>query len=521
MNDIVSPDPGSIYSPTPLQLSSSRDHLSDAARRIRAIDNSFPQSVLKQVFSTPITTPIKAQSPSSPTMASLDEIMAAKGLLKLAGVTIPPRQLTTQVPSITVTTPPTPPNSQAGAEQDDSTLNENGKRGPTDEGEQPPAKRPAPAPIDSRTHFRKKYVEVKPLGSGDNGEAIAAILRSDLVDITSKHRDRNSPAFFANVRSKLVAAKFAKVDNLEGDLSNEIEFLSEKFPMRHESFTYHLDSHLDGDCQWLALPYFDGGSLESFVKKFPHDLTISFRWHIMSEMAGALLFLYFGVTDPKLLPEKTPDWSDWPKIVQGDMFTGNTLLGPPAANDMTGFPRCIVADFGRACTIEDIFEMDDTNVGACTMESRRQQAILDINELGKMIMNIHADYLIAKNPCSHSKNLVDLKHWKPDPECAICQKIRHGADQPKGDEETFGIWNGALRYWDAEKETGSDVYFLLMDIVRGANKFKMQTYQPLTAEAKAYLETPHISYQDLRRALGVVNRPIAKPRSRLSKVRGG
>lgn len=453
-------------------------------------------------------------------MASLDEIMAAEGLLKLANAFIPPRQLTSQIPVITVTVPPTPPNSQAGAEKDDSTLNENGKRGATDEGEQPPAKRPAPAPIDSRTHFRKKYVEVKPLGSGDNGEAIAAILRSDLVDITAKHQDRNSPAFFADIRSKLVAAKFAKIDNLEGDLSNEIEFLSAKFPKRHDSFTYHLDSHLDGDCQWLALPYFDGGSLEAFVKKFPHDLTLSFRWHIMSEMAGALLFLYFGITDPKTAPEKKPDWYDWPKIVQGDLFKGNTLLGPPSPTDTTGFPRCVVADFGRACTIEDVFDMDETNEGALTMEFRRQQVILDINELGKMIMNIHADYLIAKNPCQHSKGLVDLKHWKPDPECAICRKIRDGANKPEGEEETFGILNGGLRVWEAEKEDGSDVYSVLMDIVHAADKFKRQTYQPFSAEAKAYLETPRISDQDLRRALGVINRPIAKPRSRLGRVQG-
>ena len=95
---------------------------------------------------------------------------------------------------------------------------------------------------------------------------------------------------------------------------------------------------------WDRNLYAVGGGVLGFIKDFPKDLTLSLRWHMVANMAEALLFL-FKIEEVNDLPASAPQSLE---ITHGDIFVGSTLLGKPDIHDANGFSTCVLADFGRA-----------------------------------------------------------------------------------------------------------------------------------------------------------------------------
>ena len=99
----------------------------------------------------------------------------------------------------------------------------------------------------SRVHFNERYCEVKFLGSGDNGDTYAAICKENAATILAKHDFLKTKASYNELRENLVAVKFYKDNNVEGDLQNEIEFLNNSFTESHLNMTAAIDSHWDSN----------------------------------------------------------------------------------------------------------------------------------------------------------------------------------------------------------------------------------------------------------------------------------
>lgn len=478
---------------------------------------------------------------------SKDIMAAVYGMLKLASSSsCPPetQQLIVQIPSIYVS-PPTEPQALAGAQAGDS--NANGKRRNLVSDDLPPTKRVAPTPTNmltvSKDHFRTKYIDLKPLSEGDNGETHAAILKSDLIDIVAAHGDDRSQAFFDAVRDKLVAVKFAKPNNVEGDLSNEIDFFTKKFPHQHKSINARIDSHLDGKCQWLVLPYASGGALLGFQRKHPGDINLSFRWHLAAQIVEALLFLFFGVEDANNLLQKAPQAT---MVYHGDIFVGNTLLGPPRPDDPTGFPSVIVSDFGRANDMNGHISKPLRSLRLQKSRMRRLQ-VADINQLGNVLHGLCQRYLQAKSPCvlsqgSENKEADDDDDFEDDEDdpkdgkddceddsvngeddseeeaCPGCVAVMAAMDDPEDPEALFVEWMEKLTNFGYYKEDFSDAYGFLCEFLRVAKQQKAATFEPMSAEAIARLNTPFVSNENLRRALEILDRRMLKPQSKLSML---
>ncbi|KAK5683343.1 hypothetical protein LTS10_004874 [Elasticomyces elasticus] len=177
----------------------------------------------------------------------------------------------------------------------------------------------------SKDSFKLRHYIIKPLGSGDN-----------------ESQGRHDASYYAALRRKVVVVKFAKDDNLEGDLTNEITMLRDVLTTPNPYFTTAIDTFLCGPMQWLTLPYLRGGNVMSFLLDHPEDATLGFRWHAGACVARATLFLLYGITNTN---ESMP--VDGQKLIShGDLFSCNLLIdGASATPDR--YPNIIVADWGR------------------------------------------------------------------------------------------------------------------------------------------------------------------------------
>ena len=190
----------------------------------------------------------------------------------------------------------------------------------------------------SQAHYRQNNITVKLLGAGDNGTAYAAISKADANMIIAKHCG-SAQALHDKIRSELQAVKFAKETNLEGDLSNEVKFLTKAVTVKHPRITPALDSHLDGKTQYSALPFCSGGNLQRFIDKHGASLPVAFVWHVGVQLTEAVCFLL-----------------QHPGVAHCDIWSENTLLRPTTDADADSafgnYPDAVVADFGRAIKIE-------------------------------------------------------------------------------------------------------------------------------------------------------------------------
>ncbi|KAI7165027.1 hypothetical protein KC352_g26263, partial [Hortaea werneckii] len=231
----------------------------------------------------------------------------------------------------------------------------------------------------SQVHFNRTNITISYLGGGDNGQAYTAIPKYAADKLIATH-GRRSQALYDSIRNQLIAVKFHKADNWEGDLKQEIDFLSTKFTVRHPLYTPCLAAHYDGHVQWLALPYLNGGTLHSFAKKHAPLLGVSFLWHVGLQMAEAVSLLHCGITDCA----KSVRDPGLRSVFHADIWDQNVLVRPVGSSSSCSygnFPDLVLADFGRA---EDIPE------SACEEYRARYERIQvgDIVAIGEMLTDL-------------------------------------------------------------------------------------------------------------------------------------
>ena len=232
---------------------------------------------------------------------------------------------------------------------------------------------------NSHRHYRQLYHEVKYISSGDNGETFAAIKKTDADKIAARHQHLKTEAYFDELRYHLVAVKLCKDYFIENDLEQEIIFLTHSLKVRHPCFTSCLNVCLDDKqgIQWLALSFISGGDLSDFVDDMPHALSLSFRWHVASQLCEALLVLLYGVTTPSA---QMPAMG-WPLVAHGDIFLGNLLLRPNGSFGV--FPDIVIADFGRAAEYRENDEeylraqVHDIHCIAMVLDNLKESSVRD------------------------------------------------------------------------------------------------------------------------------------------------
>ena len=127
-------------------------------------------------------------------------------------------------------------------------------------------------------------------------------------------------------RSRLVVAKLYKRRNDGEDLRSEIAFLdSPHLHSGHKAITKLLDNHVDGETQWLTLPFTSGGDLRSLVEGCWADLSLSSQWHVDLQLVQTLAYLHFGITDTQTMHIE----KHWPLLYHDCLHTGNVLLRTP------------------------------------------------------------------------------------------------------------------------------------------------------------------------------------------------
>ncbi|KAK3679948.1 hypothetical protein LTR78_000325 [Recurvomyces mirabilis] len=190
-------------------------------------------------------------------------------------------------------------------------------------------------PNPSMEHFKQRYVLIHRLGAGDNGETYAA----NTKDHANRMLGLKRLGYPISLNTKdVVVVKFYKPNNLEGDLTNEITFMTESMRGTHSLLTHAIDPHYD------ALPYCNGGTLQSFIAKHEDAITTSFIWHVGLQLVQAACYLHFGIRDLNRMETVR----DWPRVYHADTYTCNILL--KADEDPSLFPDVVIADFGRART---------------------------------------------------------------------------------------------------------------------------------------------------------------------------
>ena len=360
--------------------------------------------------------------------------------------------------------------------------------------------------LDSDAHLKQRYIDIKYLGEGDNGVACAAISRAEAKKVLTKHNSKVSPALFDDLRNNLVVVKLAKDNNLEGDLTNEIEVLAGDLSAAHPSIprtiTRAVDSHLDGSTQWLALPYCNGGALTDFIHNSRQDLTLGFRWHMGAQLIESLLFLQFGVTNAEATFEDTLK-AGHPAFYHGDVYCCNILLRPDVHG---GYPDIVLADFGRAITLDDNdFEQsseDDhaypilgDNAYCWLADDVRHVAWLlnDLQDREKCYLECK-DYTHDGPSCGHTP--FDDRLSKPY--CKSCEEFEKNFKKTRANvERLFKDEVQKLGEFSPKKHDRSDAFKLLTDFLKVAVQQREKTRLPMTAETAAGLAHPGVSNRDL------------------------
>ncbi|KAK4544222.1 hypothetical protein LTR36_004432 [Oleoguttula mirabilis] len=339
----------------------------------------------------------------------------------------------------------------------------------------------------SQAHHARKHMLVKFLGAGDNGDTFAALSKADADRIIAKHNAYNilTPAFFNELRAAVTAVKFYKPSNLEGDLQNEIDFLTKTITTKHPRITPCLDSHVRGASQSLTLPFCSGGNLVSFCKHAA-AFTPSFIFHVGMQLTEAASLLLFGITD---CDNMTPA-PEHPTVYHGDVWAGNTLLTLPG-NGQSGFgnfPNVVMADFGRATKLHE-------NADSTERARHLRRQWTDIDYIGVIMTGLYEDM--------HDKtDVFDVScpaHGVNNGYCADCITATM---QARLTDDILHLW--IVQFSDvayAVNRPITEVIPFLKRFIATAKRQRTLHYRPLSAEAVADLSAEKITDGELSLAL--------------------
>ncbi|KAH9828348.1 hypothetical protein Tdes44962_MAKER09388 [Teratosphaeria destructans] len=325
---------------------------------------------------------------------------------------------------------------------------------------------------DSYQHCSLYYCIIKQLGQGDNGQAYAAISKDAARLAIMKHERKQTQAFFDELRANLVAIKFAKPDNLEGDLTNEIIILTRELTEANPCYTWACNSTSDGPRrQWLALPFCNGGELGHFVHRYPGAVNPGFQWHVLCELVRGVLYIFWGIDRPN----QTAPQVGWPLLTHSDIYTCNLLLSTrsPSFGD---YPSVVIADFGRAEAEEPInpgstsVSVSDDNFNNDVRGSIYLKELTeDIRCIGGVVDDIQAD--VAESG------------------------VQSGVPTAFQVNNMIELVLAQLRVFRARSIVQSIGF--LHAVLEIAIEQRAATYQPMPADAVAFLNAPKVSDREL------------------------
>ncbi|KAI6832222.1 hypothetical protein KC365_g4366 [Hortaea werneckii] len=342
----------------------------------------------------------------------------------------------------------------------------------------------------SQVHFNRTNITISYLGGGDNGQAYTAIPKYAADKLIATH-GRQSQALYDNIRNQLIAVKFHKADNYEGDLKHEIDFLSKKLTVQHPLYTPCLAAHYDdyGHVQWIALPYLNGGTLHSFAKKHAPLLGVSFLWHVGLQMAEAVSLLHCGITDcAKGIRDPSLR-----SVYHADIWSQNVLVRPVGESSSCSygnFPDLVLADFGRA---------DDMPEDACEKEKAgfERTQVADIVAIGEMLTD-----LIELLETERGVGLQDCEFCTAWP-MRGCESRQRGIRCMGSSMERLVWWATCMGRFG---ELGYDLYLnqghdALRDFISLARIERAAQYQPLPAQVVSELVKVKVGNELIEAAL--------------------
>jgi serine/threonine protein kinase len=366
----------------------------------------------------------------------------------------------------------------------------------------------------SHHFFLQSHFELRQIGRGSNGEVFLAIRKNDAQRAWDAYDDHGSrDQLIAELRERLVVAKFVLPGGSAQDIGMEIQFLSHEpfFTSQDaEKFITPLISHETSFSQhrprWLTMPYIPGGDLRTLVKKCWRDLSISLQWHIALATTRSLLWFHFGIDDTSGM-QPAPEW---PTCYFADLHTGNLLLKPDNSPENGGFPSIRLADFGRArrvynssglLSLSEYFPLTKANEQR-EFKQKRQQ---DWCHLGHMLQAILFASKVGRagKYCKHC-DCPNCSHC-PDPDCDECVRIirMYGLAPELTDSEKL-LYEYAGKWMNYRTYDGDE------NLLRSAKEFidtavreRAATYIPLAESVKAHQSKEHVSNDELLQAIGL------------------
>ncbi|KAK5701133.1 hypothetical protein LTR17_022855 [Elasticomyces elasticus] len=204
----------------------------------------------------------------------------------------------------------------------------------------------------SRAHFRDTHIEMQKLDAGGFGIVYLAVKKNtDPLQNSTIQSTAPTP-------DSVVVVKYCIPNRYErhdatpaSSLRTEIRIMKQlNGSHAHHGILSLVDSHVDGQTQWLTTPYLAGGSLCKFIESHPNAIRIPFIWHVVYSITESLLYMYFGIKSEDLAGVKEADKS-WEPISHNYLHTGNVFLRPASdqhQHQFSNFPRLVIADFGES-----------------------------------------------------------------------------------------------------------------------------------------------------------------------------
>ncbi len=174
----------------------------------------------------------------------------------------------------------------------------------------------------AHAHIQQRYLEIKQVGHGTEGQVIACIPRDAVRSAL-----RSAPSTLSHaLRDSVNVVKYLSPNSTVFDTLAEVDALPN---IPAHSFVGGFVELDHDDKIWLTMPFYAGGNVQGFFQKIGESVPVSFIWHVMIQTLQAVHHVH------------SHNYS------HGDVFDKNLMLDP-AHREYKDYPNVLLCDFGRA-----------------------------------------------------------------------------------------------------------------------------------------------------------------------------